>query len=382
MLTRIMPCRCVPVLAGLIAAVPLLLFSAARAADPILIGFSAPLTGDAAGSGQEALNGAKLAVAELNAQGGILGRPVQLVEGDDRCDPKDAAIVAQKFVANKVAAAASHYCSGAALAAIPILREAGLLYVDWGAVSSKIPGSGYDRLFITIYNGAQPGVYAADIAVTKLGMKKLAVVDDRTPANAEFAAAFQKHAKELGAEIVLVGHVTQGDKDFNAFVTQVKGAGAQMLFTSNYYAEAGLINRQLRDQQVTTTTICPDTCMDPQFLAIAGAAAEGAYSVTQPQADELPAAKDFVAGYQKMFGKAPGYIGPYSYDAINVIAAAYKAAGKIDNTAAAKWLHDLNNETALKGITGPLSWKPDGTLPQFTFSLYEVKGGKMQFVSR
>jgi branched-chain amino acid transport system substrate-binding protein len=350
-------------------------------ADPIMIGFSAPLTGDAAGSGQESLNGAKLAVAELNAKGGILGRPVQLVEGDDRCDPKDSAIIAQKFVASGVAAAASHYCSGAALAAIPIFRDAGLLYVDWGAVSAKIPATGYDRLFITIYNGAQPGVYAADIAVTKLGLKKLAVVDDRTPANAEYATAFQKHAKELGADVVLVGHITQGDKDFNAFVTQVKGSGAQMLFTANYYAEAGLLNRQLRDQQATVVTVCPDTCMDTQFLAIAGAASEGAYAVSQPQADELPAANDFVAVYQKMFGKAPGYIGPYSYDAVNVIAAAYTAVGKVDNEAAAKWLHGLTKDTALKGLTGPLSWKADGTLPQFTFSVYQAKGGHMLFVS-
>jgi branched-chain amino acid transport system substrate-binding protein len=192
------------------------------AVAPILIGVSGPLTGDAAGSGQEAMNGAKLAADQLNAKGGILGRPVQIVEGDDRCDPKDAAIVAQKFVAQKVDATASHYCSGAALAAIPIFREAGLLYIDWGAVSSKIPGSGYDRLFMTLYSGAAPGIYAANIAVSRLHKHKLAVVDDRTPANAEHAAAFQKHAKELGAEIVLVGHVTQGDKDFNAFVTQAK----------------------------------------------------------------------------------------------------------------------------------------------------------------
>jgi branched-chain amino acid transport system substrate-binding protein len=382
MLAHLMPCRRVRVLMCLAALVLLFLPGGVNAADPILIGFSAPLTGDAAGSGQEAVDGAKLAVAEINAKGGVLGRPLQLVEGDDRCDPKDAALVAQKFIAQKIAAAASHYCSGAALASLPIFREAGLLYVDWGAVSSKIPASAYDKLFITIYNGAQPGIYSADIAIKTLGFKKVAVVDDRTPANGEFAAAFQKRAKELGAEVVLVAHVTQGDKDFNAFVTQVKGSGAQMLFTANYYAEAGLINRQMRDQQVKTLTICPDTCMDPQFLTIAGAAAEGAYSVTQPQADELPTAKGFVAAYQKMFGKPPGYIGPYSYDAINVIAAAYTAVGKVDNDAAAKYLHGLTPATALKGITGPLSWKPDGTLPQFTFSLYEVKGGKMAFVGQ
>lgn len=351
-----------------------------RAADPILIGVSGPLTGDAAGSGQEAMDGTKLAVDQLNAKGGILGRPVQIIEGDDRCDPKEAAIVAQKFVARKVAAAASHYCSGAALASIPIFREAGLLYIDWGAVSSKIPGSGYDRLFMTLYSGAMPGVYAANMAVKKLHMTRLAVVDDRTPANGEFAAAFQKRAKELGATVVLAGHVTQGDKDFSAFVTQVKGSGAEMLFTSNYYAEAGLLTRQLRDQQVATTVICPDTCMDDQFLAIAGAAADGTYSVTQPQADELPAAKDFIAVYQQKFGKPPGYIGPYSYDAINVIAAAYTAVGKVDNEAAAKWLKSLNKDTAIKGITAALYWNPDGSLPEFNFSLYQAKDGKMHFV--
>jgi branched-chain amino acid transport system substrate-binding protein len=368
--------------AGLFAASALLAFSvgAARAADPILIGVSGPLTGDAAGSGQEAMNGAKLAVEQLNAKGGILGRPVQIVEGDDRCDPKEAAIVAQKFVAQKVAATASHYCSGAALASIPIFREAGLLYIDWGAVSSKIPGSGYERLFMTLYNGAMPGIYAADIAVKRLNMTKLAVVDDRTPANGEFAAAFQKRAKELGASIVLAGHITQGDKDFSAFVTQVKGSGAQALFTSNYYAEAGLLTRQLRDQQVATTVLCPDTCMDEQYLAIAGKSADGTYSITQPQADELPAAKDFIEAYQKKFGKVPGYIGPYSYDAINIIAAAYTAVGKLDNEAAAKWLKSLKKDTALKGITAALYWNADGSLPEFNFSLYQAKDGKMHFV--
>ena len=367
---------------GLFAASALLAVSAgtARAADPILIGVSGPLTGDAAGSGQEAMNGAKLAVEQLNAKGGILGRPVQIVEGDDRCDPKEAAIVAQKFVAQKVAATASHYCSGAALASIPIFREAGLLYIDWGAVSSKIPGSGYERLFMTLYNGAMPGIYAADIAVKRLNMTKLAVVDDRTPANGEFAAAFQKRAKELGASIVLAGHITQGDKDFSAFVTQVKGSGAQALFTSNYYAEAGLLTRQLRDQQFATTVLCPDTCMDEQYLAIAGKSADGAYSITQPQADELPAAKDFIEAYQKKFGKVPGYIGPYSYDAINIIAAAYTAVGKLDNEAAAKWLKSLKKDTALKGITAALYWNTDGSLPEFSFSLYQAKDGKMHFV--
>src|SRR5437867_5464370 len=107
-------------------------------ADPILIGVSAPLTGDNAGTGQESLNGAKLAAKQINAKGGILGRPLQIVEGDDRCDPKEGATVAQKFASQKIIAAASHYCSGVALAAIPIFKEIKVLYVDWGAVSAKL----------------------------------------------------------------------------------------------------------------------------------------------------------------------------------------------------------------------------------------------------
>jgi branched-chain amino acid transport system substrate-binding protein len=354
----------------------------AIAADPLLIGFSAPLTGDNAGSGQESLNAAKLAVEQINAAGGILGHQVQLLEGDDRCDPKEAAIVAQKLVAQKISAAAAHYCSGAALAALPIFKEAGILYVDWGAASSKIPASGYDKLFITIFSGAAPGVYAADMAINKLGKKKFAVVDDRTPANGEFAIGFQKRAAELGGNIVLSDHVTQGDKDFSAFVTKVKGSGADALYISLYYSEAGLLVRQLRDQQVDASLICIDPCMDPQFLQIAGPAADGVYGITQPQATELPTAEEFVAAYQQKFGNKPGYIGPYAYDGVNVIAAAYKAVGKIDNDAAAKWLKSRTEGSPVKGITGPLYWRADGSLPNFKFSVYQVKDGKFQFVGQ
>jgi branched-chain amino acid transport system substrate-binding protein len=351
------------------------------AADPILIGVSAPLTGDNAGTGQEALNGAKLAAQQINAKGGILGRPVQIVEGDDRCDPKEGATVAQKFAARKIQAAASHYCSGVALASLPIFKESNILYVDWGAVSSKIPAFAYDKFFTTIYNGAQPGTFAANVAVNKLKKKKLAMVDDRTPANGEFTVAFQKRAKELGAEVILVDYITQGDKDFNAFVTKLKGSGAEAVYLSMYYPEAGLVTKQIRDQKLDITIVCVDGCMDPQYLKIAGAAAEGVYSVTQPQATELPAAKEFVAQYRKEFGKDPGYIAPYPYDAVNAVAQAYAGAGKVDNDAAAKWLKGLKKENALKGITGPLYWNPDGTLPEFFFSLYLAKDGKFQFVA-
>ena len=268
----IRPVAAVSILIGAaVAALP----SISTAADQVLIGFSAPLTGDNAGSGQESLNAARLAVEQINAAGGIMGRQVQLLDGDDRCDPKEAAIVAQKLVAQKISAAAAHYCSGAALAALPIFKEAGILYVDWGAASSKIPASGYDKLFITIFSGAAPGLYAADMAIHKLGKKKFAMVDDRTPANGEFTVGFQKRATELGGNVVLSDHVTQGDKDFSAFVTKVKGSGAEALYISLYYAEAGLLVRQLRDQQVNATLICIDPCMDPQFLQIAGPAAEG-----------------------------------------------------------------------------------------------------------
>jgi branched-chain amino acid transport system substrate-binding protein len=357
-------------------------FQPAFSAEPILIGVSAPLTGDNASNGQESLNGAKLAAKQINAKGGILGRPIQIVEGDDRCDPKEGAIVAQKFVAQKIVAAASHYCSGAALAALPIFKESNILYVDWGAVSSKIAAYGYDKFFATIYNGAYPGIVAGNVAGTRLSKRKLSVVDDRSPATSEFAGAFQKRAKEVGAEVVMADHVTQGEKDFNAFVTKLKGSGAELLFLALYYPEAGLLTRQIRNQEVNVTLVCIDTCLDPQYLKIAGtAAAEGVYSVTQPQATELPAAREFVEEYKKDFGKEPGYIAPYPYDAMNVIAQAYTATGKVDNEAAAKWLKSLKKENALKGITGPLYWSPDGTLPEFFFSLYQVKGGKFQFVA-
>jgi branched-chain amino acid transport system substrate-binding protein len=354
--------------------------AAAPAGEPILVGVSTPLTGDNASTGAESMNGAKLAADQINAKGGVLGRPIQIVEGDDRCDPKEGAAVAQKFASTGVVAAASHYCSGVALAALPIFQEAGILYADWGAVSSKIPAFGYDKYFSIIYNGDQPGAFAATFTVDKLGKKKLAMIDDRTPANGEFTAAFKKTAEAKGAEIVMAENITQGDKDFSAIVTKLKGSGAEVIYVSTYYPEAGLITKQIRDQQVPITIVCVDGCLDPQYLTIAGAAAEGVYSVTQPQATELESAKQFVDDYKAKYNATPGYVAPYAFDAVNTIAAAYTGAGKVDNDAAAQWLHGLTEDTALKGVTGPLFWTENGTLPSFFFSVYLSKGGKFEFV--
>jgi branched-chain amino acid transport system substrate-binding protein len=239
---------------------------------------------------------------------------------------------------------------------------------------------GYDKFFATIYNGDQPGVFAAKTAVTKLGKKKLAMVDDRTPADAEFVAAFERTAKELGAEVVLADHITQGDKDFTPFVTKLKGSGAELVYCALYYAEGGLMAKQIHDQSLNIAVIGSDGFADPQFVKIAQDGAEGVYTITAPQARELTGAQGFADEYKKAYGADPGYIGPYAYDAIQVIAAAYQGAGKVDNDAAAKWLHGLTKDTAIPGLSGPLYWKPDGTLPEFTFGVYQVQGGAFKLI--
>jgi branched-chain amino acid transport system substrate-binding protein len=221
--------------------------------------------------------------------------------------------VAQKFVSEKVIALASYYCSGAALAAMPIIRESQLLFIDIGAVSSKLPAAGYDKYFTVIYNGSQPGQFSAKLAHDKLHLKTAVVLDDKTPANGEFADAFVSTAQEMGGPQVLFrDHITQGDKDFSAFVTKLNGSNAEGIYAVCYYPECGLLIRQMREQNLKTVFIGSDSLLDPAFVKIAGKdAAEGVLIVTQPGADELDSAKEFVSAYKKAFpGSARATSGP------------------------------------------------------------------------
>jgi branched-chain amino acid transport system substrate-binding protein len=354
----------------------------AAAGAPIRIGVSLPLTGDNAATGQKGLNGAKLAATQINARGGILGRPIEIVEGDDQCDPKQSANVAQKFASERLIALASHYCSGAALAALPIIRESNMLYVDIAAVSSKLPAAGYDKYFTVMYNGSQPGQFSAKLMKTKLGVKTVVLLDDKTPANTEFVDGFVATADQIGGPKMLFrDHITQGDKDFSAFVTKLKGSNAEALYAVCYYPECGLLLRQMREQNLKTVFVGSDSLLDPAFVKIAGKdAAEGALVVTQPGAAELESARDFVAAYKKAFSDTdPGNVAPYAYDAVTVIARAYNAVGKLDNDAAAKWLHSLTRATAIQGTTGKLFWRPNGTITEFFFSTYRVHNGDFAF---
>ena len=354
----------------------------AAGGPPIKVGFSMPLSGDNAATGQKALNGAKLAVDQINAKGGVLGRPLELVTGDDQCDPKQSANVAQKFASEKVVALASYYCSGAALAGLPIIRESKMLFIDIGAVSSKLPAAGYDKYFTVMYNGSQPGQFSARLMHDKLGIKTVVVLDDKTPANGEFADGFIATAQEIGGPKVLFrDHITQGDKDFSAFVTKLKGSNADGLYAVCYYPECGLLIRQMREQNLKTVFVGTDSLLDPAYVKIAGKdAAEGSLIVTQPGADELESAKEFVTAFKAAFpGADPGNVGAYAYDAVWVIAKAYTATGKVDNDAAAQWLHTLTKANAIQGATGKLFWRPNGTITEFFFSTYRVRNGDFQF---
>ena len=357
---------------------------AAPSGEPILIGFSAPLTGDIAANGEDGLSGARLAVKQINAKGGVLGRPLQLVEADDRCDPKESATVATKLVSQKVVAIDGYYCSGAALAGLPIFQEAGDLFIDFGANNSKLPGQGYDKFFSVIYMGGSPGTVAARYAVQKMNIKKIAVVDDRTPALGEFAAAFEAEAKKQGAEVLLHDYITQGDKDFSTLITKIKGSGAELVFGGLYYDEGALFVKQMKDQDAKFIFFGSDAVQDPQFLKIAGDTAEGIYMVAAPQPNELDSAKQFLQDFKAEYNKDPGYISRFAYDGMFTIAAAYTAVGKVDNDAAGKWLHGLTKDTAIKGVGGPIFFLPDGTIPPeyLAFGIYQVKGGEYKLIAQ
>ncbi|MGX1100155.1 ABC transporter substrate-binding protein [Amorphus sp. MBR-141] len=198
---------------------------AAQAADPILLGVSAPYSGPAAMAAERERWGIDLAVEEINAAGGVLGRPLELVAEDNRCNPSEAVNVANRLVSEKVVAIIGAHCSSAGLATMPIIKEAGIPLVSGVASSpniTELSGVGGNEWAFRI-NPSDAAMMRT--LVSYLGEKKLfgsvAIIAEDTDFGRGGANAFEPLAKEAGIEVLSKDFVPQNTPDFTPVLTRV-----------------------------------------------------------------------------------------------------------------------------------------------------------------
>ena len=341
---------------------------------PIQLGVAGPHSGDLASYGIPTINAAKLVVKEINAKGGILGQPVELMIEDDVCKPEIATNTATKLISNKVDVVLGHICSGATKAALGIYNEEKVLVMSPSATNPSLTQSGlYPNFFRTIASDDAQARLEVDFAIDTLKLSKIAVIHDKGDYGkglAEFAKKFLEESDK--AEVVLYEGVTPGAVDYSAVVQKIKHSGAEAVIFGGYHPEASKIVTQMKKKKIDAVFISDDGVKDVTFIKVAGEFAEGAYATGPRDTSKNPMTIAAIEAHKNEFGEDPGAFYLNAYSAAIALLNAIEKAGTTDYEAVEKALRTEYVETPL----GNISFDKKGDAIGVGFSMYQVKNGE------
>ncbi|MGN6551479.1 MAG: branched-chain amino acid ABC transporter substrate-binding protein [Pararhizobium sp.] len=353
------------------ALVALMSTSGALAADTINIGVQVPTTGSEATYGQDMAHAVAIAQKEINAKGGVLGKKLTMTVGDTACDPQQSVNAASKLVSQKVVAVVGGYCSGATVPTLKIYGDAHVPFVITAANSTKLIPANPGNAFMINSTGDEQATKAVEFLSGK-GVKTLAIVNEGDAYSQDLANLTRDDWKKAGKKVVAFETVNKGEQDYSAIVTAIKAANPDAVFWTAYYADGGLLIRQLRQSGYQGIIAVGDGSNSAKLFDIAGRAAEGVFAFSNPIAEFLPKAKSFIDTYQKDYGTAPGPYAPLTYDGMQLLAWAIDKAGSTKPEAIEKALASADGK---EWLAGPISFTKKNTLARSNFIVLEGKGG-------
>jgi branched-chain amino acid transport system substrate-binding protein len=342
-----------PAAARLVLAAALWGAPALFAGEPVRIGFFMSMTGRDASFGEASLRGARLAVDGLNAAGGVLGRPVELVVEDDRSLAGESATAVKKLISRDRVVALVGECSSArTLEAASVAQASGVPMVTPAATSPRVTRVG-DEIFRVCFVDDFQGRVIATFARRRLGLRRAALlVDSSAPYSVGLADAFSRTFTALGGEIVASQNYLGSEADFRAQLTAIRAARPDALFLPGYYVAAGLAARQSRELGMAVTLLGGDGFEAPQLLEIGGAALEGTYYSTHFAVENAgDASRGFVEAFRARFGTAPNGLAALTYDAVRLVADAVRRAGSTDHAAVRRALAATRGFPGVTGMT-------------------------------
>jgi branched-chain amino acid transport system substrate-binding protein len=354
-------------LTGIALGAGLLLGGAASAQD-ISVGIAGPMTGQYAAFGTQFKNGAELAIADINAAGGVLGRKLKLEVGDDACDPKQARNVAEKLASMKVPVVIGHFCSSSSIPASEPYAESNVLQISPASTNPQYTERGLWNTFRVCGRDDQQGAVAGKFLSTTYKGKNIAILHDRSTYGKGLADETRAALAKLGGKEAMYEAYTQGDKDFTALVSRMKQANIDVVYLGGYHTEGGLLLRQMRDQGMKTALVGGDSLVTSEFWAITGPAGEGVYMTFGPDPRNKPSAKAAVAKFKAKGIDPEGYT-LYSYAAFQVWAQAAAKAKSTDPKKVAETMKAGKWDTVL----GTLSFDKKGDITILDYVWYAWK---------
>jgi branched-chain amino acid transport system substrate-binding protein len=355
------------------------LLPATPGAEPIKIGEIEPMTGKEAAFGQSAHRGIEMAVDEINAAGGVLGRPLVIMLEDNQSKPGDTATVGKKLVSReKVAAVLSGGTSSGCLEAAPIFQAARVPFIATTATSPEVTEK-RDYIFRTCFIDPFQGAVLARFAINTLKAKRIAVITSVSTAySVGLGKVFRERFTALGGEIIIEQKYAEGDKDFRAQLTAIRATKPDAIFSTGFYTEGALACKQARELGITVPLFGGDGWEAPELIEIGGKAVEGCYYSSHYSSESTaPNVRAFVTKYRERYrGETPESMAPLAYDALRIVAEAITRAGATDGPKLRAALAATKNYPGVTGRT-TIDTQRNASKPAV---ILIVKDGRPQYV--
>jgi branched-chain amino acid transport system substrate-binding protein len=329
------------------------------AANTIKIGVNAPLTGFAAADGKSSLNGVKLAVSQINAAGGVLGKQLELVVYDDQASPKHSVPIATKLIEkDNVTLSISASYSGASRAAAGIYQAAKVPYIAAYAVHPEITKAG-DYVFRTNMMGVVQGRGGAKLVGEILKKKTAVVIRLNNDFGVSVANGFVEKAAQYGVKILNDYSYSIKDRRFGSIIAKVKADNPEAIYATGYFFTAGPLVSQIRAAGIKVPIIGIDGFDSQNFIEIAQKAAEGVIITTSLNRDsQEPATKNFIEEFEQKFDHKVDMVASTGHTAMQMAAEAIKKAGSLDKAAIKDALFQIN----IMSSSGQVSFNKLGEL--------------------
>lgn len=348
----------------------------APAQADILIASAGPMTGQYEWFGEQYRRGAELAVADLNAKGGVLGQRVNLVIGDDSCDADQAVAVATKLAADGVVFVAGHYCSGASIPASKVYEKEGILMISPSSTNPRLTDEGGPNVFRVCGRDDQQGRIAGDYLADNWGDRKIAIVHDGTAYGKGLADETRMQLNKRGASEAIYEAYIPGERDYSKLLSKMQATGIDILYVGGYSTEAALMLRQSRNQGYDLQLVSGDALATDEFWMITGAAGEGTLMTFFSDPRNNTEAESVVKRFRET-GYEPEGNTLYSYAAVQVWAQAIERAGSLDLDAVIESLRDHQFETVL----GKIDFDEGGDVTTPGFAWYVWKDGRYELMN-
>ncbi len=336
---------------------------AGSASAQIKMGVAGPMTGGSAAFGAQLRQGAEQAVADINAQGGILGQKIELFIGDDRADPREGVSTANKFVADGVKFVVGHFNSGVTIPASDVYQENGILAITPAATNPKVTERSMWNMFRVCGRDDQQGNLAGAIIGQRFKGKRIAIVHDKTTYGQGLADETRRAMAKAGLKDVLYEGVNKDDRDFTALVSKIRQARADLVFWGGLYDAGGLIVRQMRAQGLKAPLMGGDGITDDEFAAIAGPGAEGTLMTFSPDPRTNPANKAIIELFRSKRMFEPQAYTLYSYAAVQIFKQAVEKANSLDPKKVAEV---MRSGMVFNTVLGDLSFDKKGDVSEYT----------------